>query len=382
MPGPWGSASGHLSVKPGDDEERAASPGGGISRNGGSKGKSSDFGDGPGVPTRITFGFTELELGSRDDSKGEPHDPLNSSGGQQPRAPECNVGLGTGPGGALARSCLASTGAAVLETATPRFHNRNVSGQSDQAKAALCTPRPSSSLLQWAFEPPKHDGEGPRPPPPSLSDGPEPQGMFLGLLTNDMSPTSNEDIQRVVTHRWVFKGADDVARKGRGFCFFIWCLLDLQRNVQIEEEGDALDQKLVRACKTFVGAQCRGGRVGDMYQLLTHFISNSVVFYEWDKFLRIAFEDARANTESFLVPHLEQVWGRFCRFRGVLEDIFGVLDSRFAWKHRLPKVGDLVQEHMRRRCFSSETITRNELFAQASVRNETVKQVKFAFGIS
>mmetsp|Transcript_35283 Transcript_35283/g.104820 ORF Transcript_35283/g.104820 Transcript_35283/m.104820 type:complete len:120 (+) Transcript_35283:3-362(+) len=119
-----------------------------------------------------------------------------------------------------------------------------------------------------------------------------------------------------------------------------------------------------------------------MYQLLTHFISNSMVFYEWDKFLRVAFEDARAAQESFLAPHLEQVWGRFSRLRATLEGVFGTLDGRFAWKHRLPKVGELVQEHMRRRCFSSEAVTRNELFAQANLRNETLKQVKFAIGIN
>jgi len=215
----------------------------------------------------------------------------------------------------------------------------------------------------------------------SLNEGGEPPGMFLALLLNDMTSPDPEDLVRVREHRWSFRGAEDFAKNGRSFCFFIRCLLDLQRNVQVEEEGDALEPKLANACKSFVAAHCRNGRMGEMYQLLTHFISNSVIFREWDRFLKNVFEDQRANQESFLVPHLEQVWTRFCRFRTVLESIFDVLNTRFIWRHRLPKVGEVVREHMKRRCFSSEVVQRNELFLQATVRSDTLKQVKYAFNI-
>lgn len=214
-----------------------------------------------------------------------------------------------------------------------------------------------------------------------LGDGKEPPGMFLALLLNDMSPTDDADLARVRQHRWTFRGAEDLAMRGRSFCCFIRCLLDLQRNVQVEEEGDGLDPSLAKACKCFVTSNCREGRMGDMYQLLTHFISNSVIFSEWDKFLKIIFEDQRSNQESFLVPHLQQVWTRFNRFRAVLENIFDLLNSRFIWRHRLPQVGNLVQEHMKRRCFNSEAVQRNELFAQATVRSDILKQVKFTFNI-
>jgi len=37
---------------------------------------------------------------------------------------------------------------------------------------------------------------------------------------------------------------------------------------------------------------------------------------------------------------------------------------------------------MRKRCFSSELIARNELFQAANIKDETLKQVKLAFGFS
>merc|ERR1711907_458316 len=87
--------------------------------------------------------------------------------------------------------------------------------------------------------------------------------------------------------------------------------------------GDQLDGSL----QSFVNVNSQDGRMGGMYHMLTHFISNSSVFYEWDRFLKSTFEDERANQESFLVPHLEQVWGRYCKFRDVLETIFDVLST-------------------------------------------------------
>jgi len=318
----------------------------------------------------VTFGFTEIgvesERGAGDSVAPTPRsirtpdaDKLKSR-----QTVERNVGLGSGPGGQIARSFLSEKGNMILDPLMPivrgqRGGLRNVHGPPFEPKV----PEVQRGL------------------PASLSEGPEPQGMFLALLLNDMTPPSEQDLTHVCEHRWTFHGALDWARQGRGFCFFVWCLLDLQRNVQLEEEGDALDPKLASACKTFVGAQCREGKAGGMYQLLTHFISNSLVFYEWDRFLRKAFEDQRAGQEGFLVPHLEQVWGRFCRFAAILEGIFDMLNTRFVWRHRLPKAGDLVLDHMKRRCFSSDTILKNELFTQTACRNETIKAVKYAFSM-
>merc|ERR1712232_877279 len=168
---------------------------------------------------------------------------------------------------------------------------------------------------------------------------------------------------------------------GAFYCF-VRCLLDLSKNVQVREEGDVLSKTLTQACKTFVSGQCRVGRMGEMYQLLTHFLSNSPIFYEWDRFLEPVLEDARAREESFLVPHLEQVWNRFCRFRSVLEDIFKVLDAQFVWQHRLPTVSGLLSEHMRRRCFSSKACTQNELFATEKCQNESIKKIKYEFNFT
>merc|ERR1712216_903262 len=117
--------------------------------------------------------------------------------------------------------------------------------------------------------------------PGALQDGPEPQAMFKQLLLSDLSwatePTAAEDLAAVRSHRWTFRGAAELAEKGQSYCFFVRCLLDMQRNVQCEEEGEALDPKLVKACKLFICSQCGAGRPGDMYQLLTHFVSNAVI---------------------------------------------------------------------------------------------------------
>eukprot|EP00420_Gonyaulax_spinifera_P017535 CAMPEP_0197903764 /NCGR_PEP_ID=MMETSP1439-20131203/56750_1 /TAXON_ID=66791 /ORGANISM="Gonyaulax spinifera, Strain CCMP409" /LENGTH=326 /DNA_ID=CAMNT_0043524915 /DNA_START=27 /DNA_END=1007 /DNA_ORIENTATION=+ len=312
----------------------------------------------------IGFGFSGIVSESENVvGVDDPTTPGNTER-EKPKAyrpAETNIGLGTGPGGQIARSFLAAKGAKVVDGLQSARRSR-------ATQAAATVPE---------FEIPRRTCG----PEFTLHGEPEPPGMFMGLLLNDESAVSEEDLMIVRNHRWTFYGAEDLARQGKSFCYLIWCLLDLQRNVQLEEDGDALDQKLARACKTFVSAQCRDGKMGSMYQLLTHFISNAAVFHEWDRFLRIAFEDQRANQESFLVPHLEQVWTRFSRFRIVLEGIFDVLNSRFVWRHRLPPVGDIVHEHMKKRCFSRPAVTQNELISQASSRNETIKQVKYAFGL-
>jgi len=281
------------------------------------------------------------------------------------------VGLGYGIGGQLVRSALGTTGASLLDTPDPliklspgkrtRRKPRGHVGTTALAAEAQC-----SSAGKC--------GRG-------LLDGPEPQGMYIGLLLGDAGSVDEKELARLMEHRWNFQGSVDFASRGRGFCFFVRCLLDLQRNIQVEEEGAGLDPKLARACKIFVNGQCNKGQMGYMYHLLTHFVSNSVVFDEWGKYIKEAFDSPRANQESFLVPHLEQVWGRFCRLVEVLEDVFDVLNSRYVCRHRLPKIGDLVREHMKRRCFGSDEVSRNELLSQEKCTNATVKAVKFSFGI-
>lgn len=316
----------------------------------------------------------------------EPHQDLDSptaaekpgSAGSEFRgkskreAGESHVGLGHGPGGTLARSCLVTTGASLLEEARLRKAQAvadEVTG-TPLAKSDKLESLPEPAVTPWL---PRTAGATSLPPGSQ-------QGMFLALLLNEEGPARPADLDYVRLHRWTFRGAVDIAGQGRSLCFFVICLLELQRGVQLIEDGDALDPKLTRAGRTFVSTQCRQGHAGDMYQLLTHFLSNSQVFHEWARFLALAFQDPRANQEAFLVPHVEQIWTRYVRLRSALEGLFGVLNERFAWKHRLPKVGALVHEHMRRRCFSSDGISKNELFQQAIVRDETLKQVKFAFG--
>jgi len=293
----------------------------------------------------------------------------NDSKDQKIGSVERCAGLGNESGGQLARSYLGLVGSSTLKMTMAEIARGTTKGVKQNSEDA--SPRRGSHLT------PRNNVDKNSDAMLSYS---EPRGMWFGLLINDMSPVSEEDLARVSTHRWNYQGATELAKQGRSICFFVWCLLELQRNVQVGEEGEILNKRLVEACKAFLRCQCREGRMGEMYQILSHFISNSLVFYEWERFVKVIFEDPRSNQEKFLVLHLEQVWGRYCRLKAVLENIFDYLDSRFVWQHRLPKVGELVRQHMKRRCFSSELIAKNDLIASPSVRDETLKQVKYAFG--
>jgi len=335
----------------------------------------------------VSFGLTPVDQDEATAILSAVRPGTGGSGRKGVPEPQC-AGLGQGPGGQLVRSCLVSTGLSMFEQTRTKRTTSEFEGGLEQVDVKQVPPGLRSEALPLR-EGGRVSAATPRQRfiPGSLSfeaDGEEinSQRMFMALLLNDTSAASPALLKRIESHRWSFKGAPEFACQGRGFSFFIWCLMELQQNIQMETEGDALDSKLVSACRSFVGAQNRQGRMGDMYQILTHFISNSVVFHEWDKYLRVSFEDSRANQETFLVPRLEQIWLRFQRLRAILEGIFGALDERFVWKHRLPKIGELLQEHMRKRCFSSDLISRNELFQQANVKDETLKQVKLAFGYS
>lgn len=285
-------------------------------------------------------------------------------------------GLGTGLGSQLTRSAL---GAAAYTPLDPFERNRR--DRSELPSQVLRTHK--LTKLGSVEASLRRGGTGDCRSKVGAVD--EPQRMFRELLLSDQAwaiqPAGEQDLAIVKDHRWNFHGATEMAERGQSYCFFMRCLLDMQQNVQCEEEGDALDRTLTKACKTFVAGQCSTGRDGEMYQLLTHFISNAVVIDEWDRFLKDAFANERANEEAFLVPHLEQVWLRFCRMIQTLEDIFGVLNTRFVWRHRLPKVGEVVKDTIKRRCFSSKAVQQNELFVQEKCSNETVKAIKRCFGL-
>lgn len=215
----------------------------------------------------------------------------------------------------------------------------------------------------------------------NVQDGKEPEGAFIALLMADDSAPNPQVVSFIANHRWTYPGAVDTARRGQCFSCFVWCLLQMQRNVQLQllEEGDCLDRRMANACRSFVSIQGRRGRWADMYQLLSHFICNSPVWTEWAKYLKQAFEDPKANQEQFMVPRLDQVWGRFLTLRAALQNIFDIVDERFVWKHRLLDVSGLITEHMKKRCFPQEFVSKNELFSSTVVKDETLKQIKFTF---
>lgn len=310
-------------------------------------------------PSKGRFEFAAEAMGGPEDSGA----PLRSN----PTPPDRCVGLGTGVGGQIARAGLGISGLGAVRDAKPVID---------------MTARKSDVKTLSLQKTPRSEGATPRRGnADSMLSYSEPKGMWLALLLNDMGPVAETELGAVSGHRWTYQGAVELAGQGRSICFFIWCLLELQRNIQMDE-AEILNAKLIEACKTFVKCQCREGRMGDMYQVLTHFISNSAVFYEWERYLTGVFQDSRAKEERWLVSHLTEVWSRYNRLKSVLESIFDCLDSHFVWRHRLPKVGELVHQHMKRRCFSSPIIAKNELFSSQQGRDETLKQVKFAFGLS
>lgn len=309
-----------------------------------------------GMPPDLNFFATgDLSVQLKDLEKSE-----------QP--PDRCVGLGQGVGGNLARSCLGLVGSKEVK------EHRVQQATKDEKKGGAIVPL---DRLNAPFSPSTSPRSGLTGAILSYS---EPKGMWFSLLMNDMGPVPREELDKVIAHRWTFQGALELAAQGKSICYFILCLLEIQRNIQVDQEEEVLNANLLEACKTFVRCQCREGKPGEMYQVLSHFISNSHVFFEWEKFLTGIFQDSRAHQERFLVMHLEQVWSRYKRFTTVLESMFDYLDDIFTWRHRLPKVSELIRDHMKRRCFSSPLVTKNELFTSQAVRDETLKQVRFAMG--
>ncbi|CAK8998806.1 unnamed protein product [Durusdinium trenchii] len=293
-----------------------------------------------------------------------PSDLIGLKEGEKDDTPDKCVGLGQGVGGNLARSCLG------LQTTTKDTRGGAAGAKEEKKTEALISER---QIAEFSPASPRSALTG------AMLSYSEPKGMWFSLLLNDMGPVPSEDLEKVSTHRWTFQGASELATQGKSICYFILCLLEIQRNIQLDQD-EVLNASLLEACKTFVRCQCREGKTSEMYQVLTHFISNSHVFFEWEKFLLDIFQDSRAHQERFIVMHLEQVWSRYKRLTNILESMFDYLDDTFAWRHRLPKVGELLRDHMKRRCFSSPLVTKNELFTSQAVRDETLKQVRFAMG--
>ena len=87
-------------------------------------------------------------------------------------------------------------------------------------------------------------------------------------------------------------------RQGKSICYFILlepqflerhlnlrCLLEIQRNIQLDQEDEVLNASLLEACfgllleisrisrcKTFVRCQCTEGKTGEMYQALSRHV--------------------------------------------------------------------------------------------------------------
>ncbi|CAE7450862.1 unnamed protein product [Symbiodinium pilosum] len=287
----------------------------------------------------MTGGLSELSFGfagSGDDEKSREFQRSSAP-------PDRCVGLGQGTGGQISRSCLGLVGAQTLKDIRAGFQAQVSKEVEPKPLGAMS---PSSLAVKAAERETPISPHSPSATPRAAVTGAmfsfsEPQGMWYSLLVNDMGPSPQEDLDKVVSHRWSFQGALELASQGKSICYFILCLLEIQRNIQMDQEGEALHPSLLDACKTFVRCQCREGKMGEMYQVLTHFISNSLIFFEWERFLNEIFQDARAHQERFLAIHLEQVWTRYKRLKDILEAMFDYLDANFTWRHRLPKASSL-----------------------------------------
>ncbi|CAE7210304.1 unnamed protein product [Symbiodinium sp. CCMP2456] len=271
----------------------------------------------------------------------------------QDAPPDRCAGLGQSTGGQLARSCLGLVGAQTLKDIRAGFQAQVSKDVEHAEHKPLGVTSPSNLAMKAAERVVTPTPVSPTATPraavtEAMFSFSEPRGMWYSLLVNDMCPPPQEDLSKVISHRWTFQGALELAAQGKSICYFILCLLEIQRNIQMDQEDEALHPSLLDACKTFVRCQCREGKMGEMYQVLTHFISNSLIFFEWERFLNNIFQDSRAHQERFLVMHLEQVWTRYKRLKEILETMFDYLDANFTWRHRLPKVGELVRDHMRR----------------------------------
>lgn len=294
-----------------------------------------------------------------------------------------HAGLGKSIGSQLTKTALGGAAYQVLDPLA-RTRQKRFELSVQTLKSYKIIPLPPDAATEGMFPMRQSSMSRPQTTPNALRDGEVPGAFQQLLLCQEGWPTEQarrEELRIIREHRWTFYGALELAERSRSYCLFVRCLLDLQRNVQLEEEGSLLDPYLLQACTSFVTSQCSTKRAGDVYQMLTHFISNSVIFDEWDKYLKEAFESTRAQEESFLIPYLEQVWLRFCRFVDILEEIFRNLNVKFVRASFLPSVRDLVQEHMRRRCFCTDAVTRNRIFVQEKCRSDTVKAIKRTLGL-
>jgi len=344
------------------------------------------------VGANVSFGFEKHGADAEEVGSAAGDDAAQSDRGSSKTSPASRMrrhrkgqnleGLGMGPGGVLARSLLQDEDEHNLHAGSWQSPRKDYPWKPGLPRKPVRVTELPSGLLAAAGKasPRVSDDTSPRPTHEGWEK--EPPHLFLSLVLGAHGPPSKDELQHVREHRWTFPGVEAFAEQDRGLCGFVRCLLELQRAVQLEEAGPVLEPRLASACRTFVTGQCRAGREGHMYHLLSHFLSNSLIFHEWTRFLTDTFLHPRAGEEAFLVPRLELVWVRFGRLRDALEEIFNVLDLRFAWHHRLPKVDELIMDQMRRRCITPELLQKNQLFSpQAGHRADVVKALKNVAGI-
>jgi len=164
-----------------------------------------------GMPPDLNFFATgDLSVQLKDLEKSE-----------QP--PDRCVGLGQGVGGNLARSCLGLVGSKEIK------EHRVQQATKDEKKGDAIVPL---DRLNAPFSPSTSPRSGLTGAILSYS---EPKGMWFSLLMNDMGPVPREELDKVIAHRWTFQGALELAAQGKSICYFILCLLEIQRNIQVDQ---------------------------------------------------------------------------------------------------------------------------------------------------
>jgi len=308
----------------------------------------------------------EIQFGSTDEMEADV-----SRSAWRPRSGPKNqeqafAGLGTGVGGELARDCLCPPAALCQD-----MDNFCVKSRKD----AAVPPHLKKEALPFNEAVGHERRQCGRKAQVALEM--TPRDLLMGLLLVDSSPADEKLLEYIRTHRWTFKGAEAIARQGKGFSYFVWCLLHIQQNIQTDFGVRPLEIKQIQACQSFVAVQSRKGGIADMYHLFTHFICSSVIFHEWSMYITKICYDERSGGQNFVAVSLEQVWTRYKFLWQVLQDIFGVLDERYVPKVNLPRIGELLREHVRRTCFSSELVCRHAAFNPSQLQDETMKQISF-----
>eukprot|EP00811_Abedinium_folium_P029312 NODE_4604_length_1870_cov_5.458979.p1 GENE.NODE_4604_length_1870_cov_5.458979~~NODE_4604_length_1870_cov_5.458979.p1 ORF type:complete len:439 (+),score=93.16 NODE_4604_length_1870_cov_5.458979:316-1632(+) len=224
---------------------------------------------------------------------------------------------------------------------------------------------------------------------------PDSSGLVLALSLN-CSPigVTKEELQHVANHRWTFPGATEFASWGKAMYFFVRCFLEMQANIQLDESSEALLPRYVNACALFVKGHCLEGHLTDMFNFLSHFLTNTNIFPEWRAFILAALTVPDAGQDAVLSPYLDQALKRFMRLARPLEIIFApVDDSRCrrasdrdtSWlpvtiDHQFPPIADFIRDVARRR-FLPEEFLMSAVFQSSSNRSEVIGAIKREFNL-